>query len=104
MAGSTDEREPPGGKGSKGRKAGGRRDLRDAPMYWMRYSSKGFELAAAVLGMGLFGYWLGGLKDRALLGLAIGAVLGIVGGMYNLVRQSWIASRQADAKNRNQEN
>jgi len=55
----------------------------------------GFELVAAVLGFSLVGYWLGGKFGDVLVGTAIGAVLGIVGGMYNLVRQALVGYRQA---------
>lgn len=68
------------------------------PPVWTGYASKGFELAAAVAGMALFGYWIGGFYDQALVGVAIGGILGIVGGMYNLIRQSLAASRRAEAK------
>jgi Putative F0F1-ATPase subunit Ca2+/Mg2+ transporter len=57
--------------------------------------SSGFELAAAVLGFALVGRWLGGKFDSALLGTAIGGILGIVGGMYNLIRQALVDFRQA---------
>jgi Putative F0F1-ATPase subunit Ca2+/Mg2+ transporter len=65
------------------------------------YASKGFELAASVAGMALFGYWIGGHYGKALVGVAVGGILGIVGGMYNLVRQSLVASRRAEAKRGN---
>lgn len=55
---------------------------------WLRHGSKGFELAAAVGGLMLVGRWIGGHYGNARLGIVIGAVLGIVGGMYNLVRAS----------------
>lgn len=71
------------------------------PPVWAGYASKGFELAAAVAGMGLFGYWIGGHYGNALVGLAVGGILGIVGGMYNLIRQSLAASRRAEAQRHN---
>ena len=58
---------------------------------------------AAIAGLSLFGYWLGGKLGNAGLGLAIGGVLGIVGGMYNLIRQSLVAARRAEAKRGNPE-
>ena len=61
---------------------------RKRPDSWLRYSGKGFELAAAVVGFMLLGRWIGGHYGNARLGILIGAVLGIVGGMYNLVRAS----------------
>ena len=63
----------------------------------------GFELAAAVAGFALVGWWLGGIWDRAETGLAIGAVLGIVGGLYNLLRASLNALRGGQASENQQE-
>jgi F0F1-type ATP synthase assembly protein I len=60
----------------------------DGSQSWLRHGSKGFELAAAVAGFMLVGRWIGGYYGNARLGIVIGAVLGIVGGMYNLVRAS----------------
>lgn len=36
--------------------------------------------------MSLVGYWLGGYWGNAKLGLVIGASLGLLGSMYNVVR------------------
>jgi len=41
-----------------------------------------------VLGFAAFGYWIGRYFEKAELGLVIGALLGIVGGLYNLIRVS----------------
>lgn len=57
----------------------------------------GFELAAAVGGFALFGWWIGGRLGNARTGLLVGAVLGIVGGLYNLVRTSLIVLRDEAA-------
>lgn len=70
---------------------------------WGAGASKGFELVAAILGFSLVGYWLGGKYGDAQIGTAIGAVLGIVGGMYNLIRQSLAGSRRASANRKNSE-
>lgn len=53
-----------------------------------RYLGLGTELVAAVAGLTLFGWWLGGRfgPDGDLWGLLIGFALGFVGGMYNLIR------------------
>ncbi len=58
-----------------------------------RYANAGFELAAAVGGFALLGYWIGRRYGHGDLGLVIGAVLGIVGGLYNLLRSSLVALR-----------
>lgn len=69
---------------------------------WSGYS-KGFELAAAILGFSFLGYWLGGKYGDAQLGTAVGAVLGIVGGMYNLIRQSLTGSRRTSVHQKKSE-
>ena len=57
-----------------------------------RMAGLGFEMAAGVGGFALLGYWIGGYYDRAALGIVIGAALGIIGGMYNLIRASLASS------------
>jgi len=61
----------------------------------------GFEFAAAVAGFVLIGYWVGKYFDRAETGIVIGAVLGLIGGMYNLIRATMAASRGAAYRKRN---
>jgi F0F1-type ATP synthase assembly protein I len=55
----------------------------------------GFELAAAVAGFTLVGYWVDRHYRTYPWGVLIGLALGLVGGMYNLIRDSLAASRQA---------
>lgn len=62
---------------------------------WMRLSSIGFELVAAVAGFTLLGYWVDRHWGTEPWGVLIGALLGLVGGMYNLIRSSLISSREA---------
>src|SRR5262245_27543802 len=53
----------------------------------LRLAGAGFELAAAVAGFTLIGWWI----DRRFgtsWGAVTGAILGIVGGLYNFIRQS----------------
>jgi len=52
----------------------------------------GMELAAAVTGLALLGYWIDRHFGSAPWGLLIGAVIGVVGGMYNLIREALSAS------------
>lgn len=61
-----------------------------------RLSGIGVELAAAIGGFTLAGYgW-----DRYFgtkWGVLVGALLGLVGGMYNVIRQSLRAVRETDS-------
>jgi F0F1-type ATP synthase assembly protein I len=62
---------------------------------WMRLAGVGFELAAAVGGFALVGHFIDRWKDSHPKGLLIGAVLGLIGGMYNLIKASLAANRDA---------
>lgn len=73
---------------------GGRVDPRDRQP-WMRLAGSGVELAAAVGGFSLLGYWIDRHYGSSPWGLLVGALLGLVGGFYNLVRASFAASREA---------
>ena len=66
-----------------------------------RLAGIGFELAAAVAGFVLVGYWVGKYFVRVETGIVIGAVLGLIGGMYNLIRVTMAASRGAADRKRN---
>jgi F0F1-type ATP synthase assembly protein I len=70
---------------------------------WIRYSGVGLELAGATAGLALVGYWIDGKFGTAPWGILGGVFIGIVGGLYNLVKQSLEAVREAgrdDAKPR----
>jgi F0F1-type ATP synthase assembly protein I len=62
---------------------------------WVRHSGAGLELAGAVAGFTLIGYWIDGHYGTQPWGVIIGVILGIVGGLYNLVKQSLAAVREA---------
>ena len=64
---------------------------------WVRYSGIGLELAGATAGLALVGYWVDGKFGTTPWGTLIGVVIGIVGGLYNLVRESLQAVRDAKA-------
>lgn len=67
---------------------------------WVRLSGIGVELVGAVAGFTLVGYWIDRHFGTGRWGLLTGLVLGLVGGMYNLIRQSLRASREADSSQR----
>ena len=61
----------------------------------MRLAGSGVELAAAVGGFALLGYWIDRHYDSSPWGLLVGALLGLIGGFYNLIKASLSASREA---------
>lgn len=62
---------------------------------WVRYSGVGFELAGATAGLALLGYWIDGRYGTSPWCLLGGVFIGIVGGLYNLVKESLTAIREA---------
>ncbi|MEZ5330763.1 MAG: AtpZ/AtpI family protein [Thermoanaerobaculia bacterium] len=78
-------------------------DPADSSKSWTRVAGLGFELAAAVGGFALFGWWIGDWLGNAKIGLLVGAVLGIVGGLYNLVRTSLIALGEESGREHDKE-
>lgn len=52
----------------------------------MRYAGLGIELAAAVGFLSFLGWWIDGRFATAPWGLMIGAIVGLVAGMANLLR------------------
>lgn len=62
---------------------------------WVRHSGAGLELAGAVAGLSLLGYWIDGKFGSGPWGILGGVVIGLVGGLYNLVKQSLAAVRDA---------
>ncbi|HEX4964013.1 MAG TPA: AtpZ/AtpI family protein [Thermoanaerobaculia bacterium] len=61
---------------------------------WQALSGIGFELVAAVVGFTLIGYWWDRHFGSSPWGLLAGAVLGMIGGMYNLIRRSQAAFKE----------
>ncbi|MGE0479170.1 MAG: AtpZ/AtpI family protein [Phycisphaerae bacterium] len=64
------------------------RGNQDDPTAWLRYAGMGGELAGAIIGLTLFGYWVDWKFGTAPVGVATGAILGIIGGMYNFLRRA----------------
>lgn len=62
---------------------------------WSKLSSLGFEFVAAVGGFALAGYWWDGHFGTSPWGILTGVLLGMVGGTYNMVRRSLIATRSS---------
>ncbi|MEO7972804.1 MAG: AtpZ/AtpI family protein, partial [Thermoanaerobaculia bacterium] len=61
----------------------------------MRIGGVGLELAAAVGGFAFIGFLIDRHYGSKPVGLLVGALLGLVGGFYNLIKASLRASREA---------
>jgi len=64
------------------------KSVKRLPVGAMRLAGTGVELAAAVAGGCLLGYWIDRHFKTSPWGLIICALLGIVGGLYNMIRQA----------------
>ena len=62
---------------------------------WVRHSGVGLELAGATAGLAFVGYWIDQPVRNAPWGILGGVVIGLAGGLYNLVRESLEAVREA---------
>ncbi len=62
---------------------------------WIRYSGIGLELVGATAGFALVGYWIDGRFGTRPWGMLGGLVIGLGGGLYNLVKESLDAFREA---------
>ena len=62
----------------------------------MRLAGSGWELALAIVGFAGVGYFIGGYFGSARNGLIIGSMLGVVGGLYNLVKTALRISRESN--------
>jgi ATP synthase protein I len=67
---------------------------------WVRYSGIGLELAGATAGLALVGYWIDQRFGTSPWGILGGVVIGLGGGLYNLVRESLEAVREASAEDK----
>ena len=58
-----------------------------------KLSGIGFEFVGAVVGLTLAGYWWDSHFGTGPWGILTGLVLGLIGGTYNMIRQSTLANR-----------
>jgi F0F1-type ATP synthase assembly protein I len=62
---------------------------------WVRHAGVGLELAGAIGGFAFAGYWVDRYFGTNPWGILGGVVLGLVGGLYNLIKESLAAVREA---------
>ena len=67
---------------------------------WVRHSGIGLELAGVTAGLALIGYWIDGRFGTTPWGIVVGVVIGLTGGLYNMVRESLDAVREARAEDK----
>lgn len=73
-------------------------DERNASRAWLRLAGLGFELAASIAGGALLGWWIDGQLGSAPKALITLSVVGIVGGLYNLIRTALAAGPGGDGR------
>jgi F0F1-type ATP synthase assembly protein I len=64
----------------------------------IRYLALGSELVAAVVGLTLAGYWIDRHFGTAPWAEIIGAAVGFIGGMFNLIRGALGAVKRQEAE------
>lgn len=60
----------------------------------LRYATLGTELGFSIVGLTLLGYWVDWHFGTGRAGVIVGASLGIVGGLYNFIRQAIALTRE----------
>jgi F0F1-type ATP synthase assembly protein I len=69
--------------------------MADSPKRWLRYAGMGVEFAASFGAFILVGWWVGRHFECNPWAMLIGAGLGFVGAMYNLIREGLKLQREA---------
>ncbi len=63
-------------------------EFKEQQASWRRLAGMGFELFGSVLGFTVLGLLIDQRFDTAPKGVLIGSILGVIGGLYNLIRTS----------------
>jgi F0F1-type ATP synthase assembly protein I len=69
-----------------------------SPSNWLKYAGVGAEFAAAFGALVALGWWVGWKFDWNPWATLVGAGLGFVGAMYNLLRQGLKLQREASSQ------
>jgi F0F1-type ATP synthase assembly protein I len=75
-------------------------DGRQPAPSWLRLSGIGIEFVGIVVVCALIGYWADRHWHSSPWGVIAGLVLGMIGSLYNLIRETTSASRQAREEDR----
>lgn len=68
----------------------------------MRYAGLGLEFAASVAVLTLLGWWVDRHFGTHPWGVLTGALIGLVGGMYNMIREALGAVRSQERERRSE--
>ncbi|NLE30027.1 MAG: AtpZ/AtpI family protein [Phycisphaerae bacterium] len=71
---------------------------------YLKYSGLGFELAGAVAIFCLIGYFVDQRWGTSPIGLITGAIIGIVGGMYLLIKEAYGMNKAFQEEDHDDEN
>jgi len=80
-------------------------DKKNGKPSWIRFSGIGIEFASAVAVFTVIGYYIDRHYDSSPTALLICIFLGLIGGMYNLIRESLNATRDfgKDSSNKDED-
>ena len=74
--------------------------MKKSPQRWLRYTNMGTEFLASFGVFVALGWWAGMHFDWNPWATLVGAVLGFIGAMYNLIREGLKMSREVEAERR----
>lgn len=74
--------------------------MNQAPNRWLRYMGMGVEFAAAFGVFVVVGWWVGRHTDTNPWATLVGAGLGFIGAMYNLIRDGLRLAREESSRRR----
>ena len=74
--------------------------MKDSPSRWYRHAGMGVEFAAALGAFVALGWWVGKHFDWNPWATLVGAGLGFIGAMYNLIREGLKMQQEAEAERR----
>lgn len=74
--------------------------MKSSDSFWYRYAGMGFEFAAAFGAFVALGWWIGKHFDWNPWATVVGAGLGLIGSMTNLIREALRLQREVASRER----